>query len=254
MKFPLLVVSTIIFCGAAHGQSGEAVNAPAKEAASVIVEGLVTPARQFELASPSEGLVTAIPVREGDKVEAGQAVGELSSEQEKIVLRQMELQSRKQTDDFNAMKRLYEEKAVSRDEYTKSMLAAEQASAERDLAAIRLKERTITAPENGIVLRLLKDAGESVKKLETFAEVVNIDRLYVTAFLPVAHLGKVTRGEKVPVSPNDGGETIQGEVELADPVLDPGGEVFRVKVLVAQPEGRLLPGTRAKVDFSSAAK
>lgn len=220
----------------------------------LVIEGLVTPVRQFELASPSEGLVTTIPVREGDKITAGQAIGELSSEQERIILRQMELQSRKQTEDLNSMKRLYEEKAVSRDEYTKSMLAAEQASAERDLAAIRLKERTVTSPEGGMVLRLLKDAGESVKKLETFAEVVNIDQVYITSYLPLAHLGRVARGEIVSVVPENGGEPLQGEIELADPVLDPGGEVFRVKVLVRQPEGRLLPGTRARVDFSAATK
>lgn len=246
------VLAAVFFCGTVRGENSGQETAKSNP---LVVEGLVTPVRQFELASPSEGLVTSILVREGDKITAGQAVGELYCEQEKIILRQMELQSRKQTEDLGAMKRLYEDKAVSRDEYTKSMLAAEQAAAERDLAAIRLKERTITSPEAGVVLRLMKEAGESVGKLESFAEIVDIDRLEVTAYLPATHLGKFSRGDKVPVWPaGESGDPIAGEVELADPVLDPGGEVFRVKVLVAEPAGRLLPGTRAKLDFSDAAQ
>lgn len=250
------MVVCFLFCGAVHVQAENPAATQAGQTNSLVVEGLVTPVRQFELGSPSEGLVTSIPVQEGDKISAGQAVGELYSEQEKIILRQMELQSRKQTEDLSAMKRLFEEKAVSRDEYTKAMLAAEQAAAERDLAAIRLKERTITSPQAGIVLRLMKDSGESVRKLESFAEIVDIERLYVTSYVPASYLGKISRGDKVSVLPGAGErrDFLSGEVELADPVLDPGGEVFRVKVLVKEPAGRLLPGTRAKVDFTVAPK
>jgi RND family efflux transporter MFP subunit len=255
MKILRLAIFALCFCGAARGETKGTPAKQTEETNPLLVKGLVTPVRQFELASPSEGLVTSIPVQEGDKITAGQAVGELSSEQEKIILRQMDLQSRKQSEDLSSMKRLYEEKAVSRDEYTKAMLGAEQAAAERDLAAIRLKERSITSPQSGVVLRLMKDEGESVRKLESFAEIVDIDRLHVTAYLPVSHLGKVSRGDKVPVLPEgEQGDPIAGEVELVDPVLDPGGEVFRVKVLVPRPTGRLLPGTRATVDFSAATK
>lgn len=255
MKTLPFIFVAMFFCAAAGAEPEKAPDAPAAKENPLLVQGLVTPVRQFELASPSEGLVTSIPVQEGDKISAGQAIGELYSEQEKIILRQMELQSRKQAEDLSAMRRLYEDKAVSRDEFTKSMLAAEQAAAERDLAEIRLKERKITSPQAGVVLRLMKDAGESVRKLEGFAEIVDIDRLYVTAYLPASHLGKVSRGDKVPVIPAENESTpLAGEVALADPVLDPGGEVFRVKVLVPEPAGRLLPGTRAKVDFSAIAK
>jgi len=213
-------------------------------------EGLVTPERQIALAAPSEGLVTRVLVREGDPVATGAPIAELASEEERIRLRLAELQSRKLAEDLASIKRLYEEKAASRDDYTRAMLAAEQAAVERDLAAIRLQERTIVAPASGHVLRLLKDAGESVRQLETFAEIVALDQVHVNVYVPAVHLGRIPRGSAAVIHPDDGGgDPVDGEVELADPVLDPGGEVFRVKVLVRAPGDRLRSGTRVPVEF-----
>jgi RND family efflux transporter MFP subunit len=212
-------------------------------------EGLVTPELHVELASPSEGLVTRILAREGEKIEAGSAIAELSSEEEKIRLRLAELQKRKLDEDFSAMGRLYKEKAASRDDYTRAMLSAEQANAEHDLALIRLQNRTIISPTGGYVLRLLKDAGESVQRLERFAEIIRLDQVHVTVYVPSAFLGRVIRGATALVYLNDDAPPLSGEVELADPILDPGGEVFRVKVLVREPGERLQAGTRVQVEF-----
>jgi membrane fusion protein (multidrug efflux system) len=227
-----------------------AAAAEERAGASVALEGLVTPELLVELASPSEGLVQRVLVREGDEIEEGTAIAELFSEEEKIRLRLAELQSRKLNEDLNAMKRLYKENAASRDDYTRAMLSAEQAAAERDLALIRMQERTIVSPTSGYVRRLLKDSGESVRRLETFAEIANLGRMHVTVFVPAEHLGHLPRGSPALVYP--GGEDDQplaAEVELADPVLDPGGEVFRVKLLVREPGERLKAGTRVKVEF-----
>lgn len=214
-------------------------------------EGLVTPEIQVDLASPSEGLVTRVLVREGEKIQPGAALAELSSEEEKIRLRLADLQKRKLSEDLAAMSRLYEEKAASRDDYTRAMLAAEQATAEHDLARIRLQERTIVSPTGGYVLRLLKDTGESVRQLEKFAEVINLDRVHVTVYAPSAYLGRIGRGTPALVYLADGQDPMPGEVELADPMLDPGGEVFRVKILVGEPGERLQAGTRVQVEFPS---
>jgi len=201
------------------------------------------------LASPSEGLVTRVLVREGQKIEAGATIAELSSEEEKIRLRLAELQKRKLAEDLSSMSRLYEEKAASRDDYTRALLSSEQATAEHGLARIRLQDRTIVSPAGGYVLRLLKNAGESVQRLEKFAEIVQLDQVHITVYVPSALLGQIVRGAPAAVYIGDGPEALPGKVELADPMLDPGGEVFRVKVLVAEPGERLIAGTRVQVEF-----
>lgn len=236
----LLLLGTLVWSTGLAAESGEK---------TARFEGLVTPESQVDLASPSEGLVTRVLVREGEKIEAGAAIAELSSEEEKIRLRLAELQKRKLDEDLSAMGRLYKEKAASRDDYTRAMLSAEQATAEHDLARIRLQDRTIVSPAGGYVLRLLKDAGESVQRLEKFAEIVRLDQVYITVYVPSSFLGRIVRGAPAVIHLDDGQGSLTGEVELADPMLDPGGEVFRVKVLVSEPGERLQAGTRVPVEF-----
>ena len=241
-SIPYLLLVGLLGCSV--GQAAEAEKA-------VRFEGLVTPELQVDLASPSEGLVKRILVREGEKIKAGAAVAELFSEEERIRLRLAELQKRKLNEDLSAMSRLYEEKAASRDDYTRAMLSSEQANAEHDLANIRLQERTILSPTGGYVLRLLKDPGESVQRLEKFAEIINLEQVYVTVYAPSNLLGRMVRGTSAMIYCDEGSEPLSGEVDLADPMLDPGGEVFRVKVLVREPGERLQAGTRVQVEFPS---
>lgn len=238
-----LGMANIVF---AAEQANDAAPPPAN--GNLTVEGLVTPEREVDLAAPSEGLITEVKSSEGDHVKKGQVIAQLSDEEESILLRNAELQAKKLSEDFASMERLYKEKAASRDDYTKAMLTAQQAAAERDLHAIRLQKRSIVSPCDASILRILKDPGESVQRLEKFAELVSVDSLSITAYVDARYLGKLPAGTEARVLV-PGGDALPGKVTVSDPVLDPGGTVFRVKVLVEEPGERLQPGTRVQLEL-----
>jgi len=215
--------------------------------AGLEVEGLIGPEQEIDLAAPSEGLITEIPVTEGSRVEKGAVIARLADEEEQILFRTADLQSRKLQEDLKAMERLYKENAASRDDYRRAMIDAERAAAEKDLQSIRLQKRKITAPCDAYVLRLLKQPGESVQSMEKFAELVATDRLHVTAYVDAQHFGRIALGSRALIVPADASAPVEGEVVISDPVLDPGGKVFRVRVRVQDPAGKLVPGTRAKM-------
>ncbi len=221
--------------------------APPQPAAELEVEGLVGPEQEIDLAAPSEGLITEILVPEGSRVERGEVIARLSDEEEQILYRTADLQSRKLQQDLDSIERLYRESAASRDDYERAMLDAQRAAAERDLQAIRLEKRKITAPCDAYILRLLKQPGESVQSMEKFAELVATDRLHVTAYVEASHLGRIPVGSRALVLPHDSSQPVEGEVIISDPVLDPGGKVFRLRVRVEDPERKLIPGTRTKL-------
>lgn len=218
------------------------------------VEGLIGPEQEIDLAAPSEGLITEILVPEGSRVEKGAVIARLSDEEEQILYRTAELQSRKLQEDLNAIERLYRDNAASRDDYKRALLDAQRAAAERDLQAIRLEKRKITAPCDAYILRLLKQPGESLQSMEKFAELVATDRLHVTAYVEARHLGRIPVGSPASVVPQDQSEPVEGQVIISDPVLDPGGKVFRVRVLVEDPDKKLVPGTRTKLRLPAVAR
>lgn len=226
-----------------------AENADSAPSESLKVEGLVTPEREVDLAAPSEGLVIEVKTPEGASVKEGEVIARLSDDEESILLRSAELQAKKMQEDLTSMERLYREKAASRDDYTKAMLAAQQAAAERDLYAIRLQKRSIVAPCDANVLRILKDPGESVQRMEKFAELVSVGKLHITAYVDGRFLGKIPVGTAARVLLPGGDSAVSGRVTVSDPVLDAGGTVFRVKVLVEEPGDRIQPGTRVQLEL-----
>lgn len=221
------------------------VTAHAQE--SVSLEGLVTPEREVDLASPSEGLLLEVLVKDGAAVSAGDPIAKLTSEEEQIQLHQAELNSRQMEEDLQSIRRLYDEKAASRDDLNRATLTAGRAAAERDLLAIRLRNRTISSPVAGRVLRVLKDPGESVQRLEKVAEIVALDRKFVTAYADAALFGSIPAGAEAEILLTPDSTPLKGRVEMVDPILDAGGGAFRVKILVEDSEGLLKAGTRVPI-------
>jgi len=221
------------------------------DSSALVLEGLVTPEKEIDLAAPSEGLVLEVLVKEGTSVAAGTPIARLTNEEEEIQVRQAELVSRQLDEDLNSTKRLYEEKAASRDDMNRATLSAQRAASERDLLQIRLRQRTILAPVSGYVLRLLKDPGESVQRLEKVAEIVSLDRKLIIAYADASLFGKIKPGASTSVVSDRGGEILLGVVELVDPILDAGGRVYRIKILVEDPRNILSVGTRVPVHLES---
>ena len=213
----------------------------------VSLEGLVTPEREVDLASPSEGLLLEVLVKDGAAVSAGDPIAKLTSEEEQIQLHQAELNSRQMEEDLQSIRRLYDEKAASRDDLNRATLTAGRAAAERDLLAIRLRNRTISSPVAGHVLRVLKDPGESVQRLEKVAEIVALDRKFVTAYADATLFGSIPAGAEAEILLTPDSTPLKGRVEMVDPILDAGGGAFRVKILVEDSEGLLKAGTRVPV-------
>jgi len=244
-----LLVTTVLACAMGLPASAEDP-APAPASAPVHFEALILPEVQIDLSSPAEGIVTGVLVKEGARVSKNDPLVQLNSDEEKIRLQNAELQARQLAEDLQAIKRLYQENAASRDDFNRANLQARQSVAERDLLAIRLRERTISSPTDGNVLRVFKHPGESVQRLEKVAQVIALDRKYLTGFLDDSLLGTVKPGMRAEIRvPRPAPTTMEGVVEVVDPILDPGGQVFRVKIFVNDPEGLLTVGTRVPVEL-----
>jgi len=214
----------------------------------IIAEGLVTPETEVDLASPSEGLLMEVVAKEGAFLEKGAPIARLNDEEVEIQLRLAELQSRQSDQDYESTKRLFEQNAASRDDLNRAMLMAKRSAAEFDLLKIRLRDRSITSPIAGYLIRILKDPGESVQRLEKVAEIVSLQRKSIVVYLDASSFGKLRPGMKVDIAPaNAGGTDLSGKIEIIDPILDAGGTSFRIKIFVEDPKNLMSAGTRVPV-------
>jgi len=105
------------------------------------------------------------------------------------------------------------------DAYIKQLLAGEkQARARLEMARLQLEKATVTAPEEGVVLRKNIAAGEVAKAGANLFTMMRKDQLKVKVYVPEADLGQVGTGQEVAIQVDAyPGETFAGVIRtIAD--------------------------------------
>ncbi|MBN1836703.1 MAG: efflux RND transporter periplasmic adaptor subunit [Spirochaetales bacterium] len=155
-----------------------------------------------------------------------------------------------------------EERREALVELNTRMLAAERAVAAAELNASRaelrrvemsLEETTVRAPIDGIVGARLLDLGASASPETLLFTLFNTDTVFAQVEISEAELSRVTVGQEAAVCPDPGGEqaiperAFPGTVELISPYVNPQSRTARVRVRLANPSGRLVPGMFVRV-------
>lgn len=132
-----------------------------------------------------------------------------------------------------------------------AQLAVDTHEAALRLAEHRLKKRAILAPASGgVVVEVLKHAGEWVEPGETVVRIVRMDRLRVEGFLPAQQANAKLVGQEARVSIKlgpDETQDVDGEVTFVSPEIHPVNGMVRVWVDIENGESNLRPGLQATI-------
>ena len=164
------------------------------------------------------------------------------------------------------------EKSVSKSELDqlrltleRSTLAAEQADRDLEAAALRAElqlaraqigavrtdNMKIKAPFDGVVVQLVKQAGEWVNVGEPIARVIQLDQLRIEGLIDGRKYGAVIKqGQPASFSvelPDGTTPTFTGEVTFISPEIHPVNGLSRVWAEVDNPQLVLRPGLRGEL-------
>lgn len=237
-----------------------------------------------DVAALREGVLEKIELRIGMPVKAGEPIGTLHKEVAELTVSKNALlannvaaikKAQAQRDVAAAKvarnKRLDEriKGAVSEEDMAKdeaefkfadaSLKEAQEQQAvngaELELAKRILDEHTITAPFDGVIIKRMKDPGESVRANEAVVELGNLSRLGITAFVPLQYAYMVKEGQVVEIQPRlntHGGEPLpiekkrfRGKISFVDPQIQADiGEEVRIRAEFENPNLELRPGLK----------
>ncbi len=221
-------------------------------ALEVIYTGTVEGEKQAQIFASIPEAVVELPVREGNRVKKGEAViiqdksGSASQyNQAKAVL----LEAR---DNHNKMENLYKSGAISEQAYISSKTALEVAEANFESARQRVE---LTSPITGILTDLSVNIGEYVQMGMPLATVAQTDVVRLAIFVESQNVAFIKKGQKaevfIDVSRN-GNSGFVGAVKEVSKSADPETRLFRVEILINNPQGILKPGMFARARITTA--
>lgn len=212
------------------------------------LRAIVQPAQDIRLSVRAAGIIQRYEAEEGQTLKKDAPILVLDDHEERAQLAQAEAMLRgaqaelaHAEGEFERAKPLSEEKIFSNKQFAEARYALDvaqsrvaQAVASLQLAKVRLSDRTIVCPFDGIFLKRVKGVGEAVERFEPVARIIDLSFLEIVVYCDASLFGtfRVEQDVSVQVSKSEDGQAsiVQGQVSYVDPIIDPASGTFRVRV------------------------
>lgn len=160
--------------------------------------GSVEPYWVAHLASPAEGPLAGIRVREADRVTAGDSL--LSIGRKKgadALITSLREELKKEEDNLHRTRQLCESEALPGERLDQARSVFEKVRAQLVQAEETAQDYTIYAPWNGVVSRVNVKEGEFVAPRAVLLEIYDPASLMILAAVPEKHAAEITAGMRV---------------------------------------------------------
>lgn len=224
---------------------------------------VLTPREDVRLSSPSEGVIVSYSKKEGERVTRGDVIMVLDPRMEEAelgraqaILEISEAEKVRGEKEFKRMEPLFRENIASEKQYAEAIYLLAQAqghyleaSQSVEIAKIRLDQRYVRSPIDGVFFKKNKSVGESVGRYEVVARVIDSSVLEFMLFLGPEYFGQFKVGDVATVELLDGparGQRATGTIVFVDSLIDPASGTFRIRVELA-PTDQVVSGLGARL-------
>lgn len=246
--------------------AGPPVTVAPAETAPVVdvvhVNGTVTSPQTAVLSPSVAGLIEAMQVDAGDRVDKGQVLVTLDRELEQLALQRSRAEAAQANTALeDARRRLAEAERIgptqaiaeSAIKSLRAEVARAEASVDAAAAAVLqheaiVRRHSVRAPFAGVVSRRIAEVGEWVNPGDGLVELVATDRLRFDFRVPQSHYAQLEKETAVEIVVDAlADRVIAGRVQAIVPVKDPGARTFLLRVVAdASASLNVTPGMSAR--------
>jgi membrane fusion protein (multidrug efflux system) len=210
--------------------------------------GSVEPYRIARLASPAEGPIANVLVREGDRVKVNQPLLSIGRKQGIDALTaSLKEELKKEADNLERTRQLVVSKALPQEQLDYARAAYEKVNAQLIRSEETARDYRVAAPWSGVVSRVIVKEGEFVGPRAALLEMYDPTSLVIRTAVPEKYAAEVSRGMAVNVDldafPHD---TLTGKVDRVYPYLDSRLRT-RIMEITLDRSIPLLPGMFARL-------
>jgi RND family efflux transporter MFP subunit len=159
--------------------------------------GLGKPAASVHVASPVAGVIAAANAVEGQHVEKGVELFRLDSRVADVAVEKAKIAVEFAANTLERQRNLLKVDGASQRQVQEAQQQLDAAGKDLAQAQTQRSLQTVTAPLTGTVVRVNVKRGETVDPTTVLAEVIDLDRLVVSANIPSAELPGLSIGQPV---------------------------------------------------------
>ncbi|MGY6710153.1 MAG: efflux RND transporter periplasmic adaptor subunit [Rhizobiaceae bacterium] len=211
----------------------------------LVLYGDVEPAQVAMLRARTDGIVEEV-VSQGTRVESGDVLAQLSSDDREARLARAEAQLATAERDFRAAEQLAERGVGPEAEAQARRSQLEAARAELRAIELEIGNTTLRAPISGTVNQIVAETGAYVSQGGEVLEIVDNDPLVAVVHVQQAQIPNVREGASARVK-FIGGEEKEGSIRFVSPIADAATRTFRVEIEIENPDRELPAGLSAEV-------
>jgi len=216
---------------------------------------------EVTLSAQRTGRVIALPVREGDRVKAGDLIARLDLSEESVQSDNVLAQSKATYDEaeknLNRSEDLFQSGMIAQQDLDSARRAYEvaksQYDAARDDAKVKKDYTVIRAPFAGVVSKKYTEVGELLLPGKQIVTIVDPDRIYVLATIDEVDVGKLSLGRPVTITVDAfPGEKFEGTIRRISPIVSGGKLETRtsdVWIYFGRKDERIKPGMSADIEI-----
>jgi membrane fusion protein (multidrug efflux system) len=195
--------------------------------------------------------LVGVSVAEGSIVEAGALLFKLDDADLKAELGELAARRRLAASTHERQKQLlaFDQKALSQQAYDQAMSELEGVDAEIAALRVTLAKTEIRAPFRARAGLRHVSEGAWVTPETPLIGLQDTSRIKIDFSLPERHAGAVSVGQKFRFSVAARAEPVEGEILAIEPAIDAPTRSLRVRGIVENPDGVLLPGAFVSVEI-----
>lgn len=217
----------------------------------VVVQGQVEPWQEVAVKAQVAGRVEQILKFQGDAVTKGEQLLALTDEGRTERLREAEATLKLRKKELTSASKLEQSRYVAETEISRLESTLEQAKAELVSSELAVQYSRPQAPFDGVVNRRYVDPGQLVSPGDMLMDVVQVDKLKVTAYISQQQVKELQSGQGVTVELLDG-RKMTGEVSFVSYSAEPQTRSFYFEVTTPNPEQMRVSGASATLRISLA--
>lgn len=193
------------------------------------------------------GVINTIAFDSGDRVAAGDVLISLDKSVDEAELAGLEAQAELARIEFARAEDLLPQRAISQSQFDEARARLDSAVAAVNTQQARIRQKTITAPFDGVLGLRTISPGQFLAPGANIVELRRLDPIYADFSLPERFLPGLQTGQAVAISTSAYDQVFAGEITAIDTGVNEQTRSISLRATLSNPEGLLRPGMFAEV-------